>query len=85
MALPRQPCADVAPAQWQGTTVVPPTDACVIVVRPPQRSATVALLRQPCADVAIAQWQGTTVVPLTYPCAVVPRPSGQSAAVAPPK
>ena len=76
MALPRQPCADVAPAQWQGTTVVPPTNACVIVARPPERSATVALPREHCANVALAQWQGTTVVTRTYPCAVVARPLG---------
>ena len=78
--LPRPPDADVAPAQWQGTTVVPPTNTCVTVARPQECSATVALPRQPCADVAQAQWQGTTVVPRTYSCAVVARPSGRSAA-----
>ena len=64
----------MALTQWQGTTVVPLTNACVIVARPPEQSATMALPRQPCADVALAQWQGTTVVPPTYPCAVVARP-----------
>ena len=63
--------------------MVPPTNTCVIVARPPKWSATVALPRQPWAVVALAQRQGTTVVPRTYTCAVVVRPSGQSAAVAP--
>ena len=43
--LPRPPDANVAPAQWQGTTVVPPTNTCVTVTRPQEWSATVALPR----------------------------------------
>ena len=52
--LPRPPDANVAPAQWQGTTVVPPTSTCVTVTRPQEWSATVALPRQLCADMARA-------------------------------
>ena len=79
--LPRPPDANVAPARWQGTTVVQPTNTCVTVTRPQEWSATVALPRQLCADMARAQWQGTIVVPRTYPCAVVAWPSGRSAVV----
>ena len=54
MASGRQPCAVVAPAQWQRTGAVPPTYTCAVVARLPVQSATVALprpverLRQPC-------------------------------------
>ena len=71
MALPRQPCTDVAPAQWQSATVM---QANVHVHRrgvPFRAERRVAPPRQSCADVAQAEWKSTTVVPPPCACAAM--------------
>ena len=76
--LPRQLCADLARAQWQGTIVVPRTCPCAVVARPSGQSAVVARPsrqsaaaappKQSSANVAPLQWQHTTVVQPTCTC-----------------
>ena len=85
MALSPQTCADVALAQLQGTTVVPPTYPCAVVARPSGQSAAMVPPKQLCANVAPVRWQCTIVVQSTCTCAAVARSSGQSAIVALPR
>ena len=67
--LPRQLCADMARAQWQGTIVAPRTYPCAVVARPSGQSAVVAR----------PSGQSAAVAP---PKQSVARSSGQSAIVA---
>ena len=46
MAPPQPLCADVAPAQWQSTTVVLPTNVCAVAVRALGRNAAQATIRR---------------------------------------
>ena len=65
--LPRQLCADMARAQWQGTILVPRTYPCavvarpsghnVVVARPSRQSAAAAPPKQSSANVAPLRWQ----------------------------
>ena len=84
-ALPRQPCADVARAQWQGTTVVPRKYPCAVGARPSGHNGAVAPPKQSSANVAPLRWQHTVVVQPTCTLAAVARSSGQSAIMALPR
>ena len=83
--LPRQLCADMARAQWQGTIVAPRTYPCAVVVRPSGQNATTAPSKQSSANVAPLQWQHTTVVLPTCTCAAVAQCSGHGAVVTLPR
>ena len=83
--LPRQLCADVARAQWQGTIVGPRTYPCAVVARPSRQSAAAAPPKHFSANLAPLQWQHTTVVQQTCTCAAVAQCSGHGAVVALPR
>ena len=62
--LPRQLCADMARAQWQGTIVVPRTYRCAVVARPSGQSAVAARPSRQSAAAAPPKQSNANVAPL---------------------
>ena len=73
MALPRRPCADVAPTESHSTTVMRAMYRYAVVLCPSRESAAVAPPTQLCADVAQPERQGTAAVRLPCVCGAMTR------------